>query len=165
MISTQVEDTDAFSFSSRPKRIRHDSGRHFNRDGVSEKTLDITGVVGLLKRYTGYDGGINCSVCGKLYKSRVCFIKHLWEHTIYWDQFTGVKNHDRVLSIQAALILYTTVHRSCTSEESIITELLVTAPNEKKEEITENSPCPRTPRKQSSPLKRKRSSESCSFSQ
>ena len=38
----------------------------------------------------------------------MCFIKHLWEHTIYWDLFAGDKNHLRVLSIQAALILYGT---------------------------------------------------------
>lgn len=43
---------------------------------------------------------------GKLYKSKVCFIKHLWEHSVYWDLFPGDKNHERVLAIQAALILY-----------------------------------------------------------
>ena len=41
-------------------------------------------------------------VSGKLYKSRVCFTKHLWEHSIYWDLFDGAKNQDRVLSIQVS---------------------------------------------------------------
>ena len=39
---------------------------------------------------------------GKLYKSKVCFTKHIWEHSVYWDQFKGEKNHDRVLSIQVS---------------------------------------------------------------
>jgi len=48
----------------------------------------------------------NLFILGKLYKSKVCFIKHLWEHSVYWDVFPGDKNHERVLAIQAALILY-----------------------------------------------------------
>ena len=66
-------------------------------------------------------------VAGKLYKSRVCFIKHLWEHTIYWDMFAGDKNHMRVLSIQAALILYGTCQQPVHSIP--VDNLLVTSPH------------------------------------
>ena len=31
--------------------------------------------------------------------------KHLWEHSVYWDLFDGLKKQQRVLSIQAAIIL------------------------------------------------------------
>ena len=48
---------------------------------------------------------VRCPVCGKKYKSKVCLTKHLWEHTVYWPQFKGIKNHERVLCIQTALIL------------------------------------------------------------
>jgi len=60
--------------------------------------------------FQGYDllntsGEVSCVVCGKSYKSKVCVKKHLWEHSIYWDLFDGLKKQQRVLSIQAALIL------------------------------------------------------------
>ena len=42
---------------------------------------------------------------GKNYKSKVCVKKHLWEHSVYWDLFDGLKKQQRVLSIQAAIIL------------------------------------------------------------
>lgn len=62
---------------------------------------------------------------GKPYKSRVCFTKHLWEHSIYWDLFEGHKNQDRVLAIQAAIIL----------SRPYLTFLLVTSPQaDKKKE-------------------------------
>ena len=73
---------------------------------------------------------------GKLYKSKVCFAKHLWEHSIYWDLFDGAKNHDRVLSIQAAVILYSGYQtqdnnnaNSNNNEQSNLNFLLVTAPH------------------------------------
>lgn len=65
---------------------------------------------------------------GKSYKSKVCFTKHLWEHSIYWETFDGVKNQERVLSIQAAIIL----------SNPLLEFLLVTSPSpadKKKEEI------------------------------
>ena len=31
--------------------------------------------------------------------------KHLWEHSVYWDLFDGLNKQQRVLSIQAAIIL------------------------------------------------------------
>lgn len=73
----------------------------------------------------------NCQffvLTGKLYKSRVCFIKHLWEHTIYWDLFAGDKNHMRVLSIQAALILYGASRQSL-RQPVTVDSLLVTSPH------------------------------------
>lgn len=45
------------------------------------------------------------TIVGKNYKSKVCVKKHLWEHSVYWDLFDGLKKQQRVLSIQAALIL------------------------------------------------------------
>lgn len=70
----------------------------------------------------------------------------MWEHSIYWEQFDGVKNQERVLSIQAAIIL----------SNPFLEFLLVTSPSshaqeKKKEEIkaTENG-------KQHSKKKRKR---------
>lgn len=64
-------------------------------------------------------------ISGKCYKSKVCFTKHLWEHSVYWDTFEGVKNQERVLSIQAAIIL----------SQPYLEFLLVTSPStEKKKE-------------------------------
>ena len=57
----------------------------------------------------------------------MCFIKHLWEHTIYWDLFDGDKNHLRVLSIQAALILYGTCQQPL--HPVPVDSLLVTSPH------------------------------------
>nr|KAG5690571.1 hypothetical protein BaRGS_009233 [Batillaria attramentaria] len=110
--------------SPRPRRTRHDSSKHYDAE---RKDLGLTEVMGVLEGYADYGGGINCSVCGKLYKSRVCFIKHLWEHTKYWDLFAGDKNHMRVLSIQAALILYGSF--SHPELPVPVDNLLVTSPN------------------------------------
>lgn len=83
---------------------------------------------------------------GKSYKSKVCFTKHLWEHSIYWETFDGVKNQERVLSIQAAIIL----------SNPFLEFLLVTSPSsadKKKEDIKSNN----LDSKQQSKKKRKRS--------
>ncbi|OWF45496.1 uncharacterized protein LOC110456978 [Mizuhopecten yessoensis] len=168
MLATEMETTSHLGFEERPKRMRLDPRcKHYDANGVSHRSLDIGGVIGVLSKYQDYDGGINCSICGKLYKSRVCFVKHLWEHTIYWDQFPGDKNQDRVLSIQAALILFLTLHGDAVQGGSILTHLLVTAPNEKRPDDAPTSPTPspekrrpRTPKKNPSsisPLKRKKS--------
>lgn len=67
---------------------------------------------------------------GKLYKSRVCFIKHIWEHTVYWNVFKGAKNHERVLSIQAAIILFCGVaSHQRTDLGPDLCSLLVTSPH------------------------------------
>lgn len=61
----------------------------------------------------------------------MCFTKHLWEHSVYWERFDGVKNQERVLSIQAAIIL----------SNPFLEFLLVTSPSsqEKKKEDTSTS--------------------------
>ena len=82
---------------------------------------------------------------GKSYKGKVCFTKHLWEHSIYWETFDGVKNQERVLSIQAAIIL----------SNPFLEFLLVTSPSsqdKKKEDISKASQSS----KQQSKKKRKR---------
>ena len=71
---------------------------------------------------------------GKHYKSRVCVKKHLWEHSLYWDLFDGLSKQQRVLSIQAAIIL------SIKSNPSL-SVLLVTSPaSSKKKEKKDNAP-------------------------
>ncbi|XP_032225874.1 uncharacterized protein LOC5501687 [Nematostella vectensis] len=111
------------------------------------RTLELQGVIEVLKEYDSIAGtDINCCICGKLYKSKVCFTKHLWEHSVYWDTFDGVKNQERVLSIQAAIIL----------SQPYLEFLLVTSPSnsdKRKEEMK-----PQGPRKL--PRKRSRGSES-----
>ena len=79
---------------------------------------------------------------------------------MYWDQFEGVKNHERVLSIQAALILYTRFQVLTMEESNWLANLLVTSPNEKKDgdcSSPGHKKRPRTPKK--SPWKRKKSFE------
>jgi hypothetical protein len=71
-------------------------------------------------------------ITGKLYKSKVCLTKHLWEHSVYWNMFNDEKNQDRVLSIQAALILYSGPHDMLN-----MSSLLVTSPQEKKPKSSE----------------------------
>lgn len=82
---------------------------------------------------------------GKLYWSKVCFVKHLWEHSVYWDVFKGAKNHERVLSIQAALILYSgcqssktdsvnNISPTLTNDENSFDNLVVTSPNKKEKD-------------------------------
>lgn len=88
------------------------------------------------------------SSTGKLYKSKVCFTKHLWEHSVYWDLFDALKNQERVLSIQAAIIL----------SQPYLEFLLVTSPTstEKKREDMKQ---PSGVRKPSLARKRRRESE------
>lgn len=98
-----------------------------------QRTLELNGVIEVLKEYETMEGSdINCRMCGKSYKSKVCFTKHLWEHSVYWETFDGVKNQERVLSIQAAIIL----------SNPLLEFLLVTSPSpgdKKKEEIKSSS--------------------------
>ncbi|KAL1434273.1 hypothetical protein MRX96_032271 [Rhipicephalus microplus] len=98
----------------RSRRLKNDSQRSkFSSDGtVVDRSLNLQGIVTMLKEDTCNKsvGGINCSICGKLYKSKVCFTKHIWEHSMYWDLFDDMKHQDRVLSIQGALILYSLLH-------------------------------------------------------
>ena len=62
----------------------------------------------------------------------MCVKKHLWEHSLYWDLFDGLNKQQRVLSIQAAIIL------SIKSNPSL-SALLVTSPaSSKKKEKKDN---------------------------
>eukprot|EP00118_Oscarella_pearsei_P007354 m.35620 g.35620 ORF g.35620 m.35620 type:complete len:172 (+) comp32148_c0_seq1:14-529(+) len=91
------------------------------------RPLNLEDVITILNSYSTFDmQNIVCCICGKHYKSRVCFTKHLWEHSVYWDCFAGGKNQDRVLAIQAAIIL----------SRPRLSFLLVTYPQEKKKEST-----------------------------
>jgi len=95
--------------------------------------LELDTVKELFQRYDLAEGdNIPCYVCGKHYKSRVCVKKHLWEHSLYWDLFDGLNKQQRVLSIQAAIIL------SIKSNPSL-SALLVTSPaSSKKKEKKDN---------------------------
>lgn len=87
---------------------------------------------------------------GKLYKSKVCFTKHLWEHSVYWDLFDALKNQERVLSIQAAIIL----------SQPYLEFLLVTSPTstEKKKDDPKSNQLHR----KTTTRKRQRESSTCS---
>ncbi|XP_074662089.1 uncharacterized protein LOC141914717 [Tubulanus polymorphus] len=147
----------------RPKRLPVKRSTIFQADFTNNETLDLDGIVKLLQAYGNYDvGGINCRICGKLYKSKVCYVKHLWEHSIYWKSFEGETNHTRVLSIQAALILYNrnnNCHHTSNPIDHDLLNLLVTAPQDKKkdsQEFHQHQLHSRNLRK--SPYKRKKSS-------
>lgn len=110
------------------------------------------------------------AVTGKLYRSKVCFTKHLWEHSVYWDLFDGERNQDRVLSIQAALILYSGYHGYAECGDNSLSFLLVTAPHgekkrgdgasEEEEQHEAHAEKKRTARR--SPVKRRSVSETSS---
>ncbi|XP_035671473.1 uncharacterized protein LOC118412619 [Branchiostoma floridae] len=137
----------------RPKRVRSSDSLRLRPEPTAtagplspKRCLELDGVIDVLRAYDSYEGGVNCSICGKLYKSKVCFTKHLWEHSVYWDLFDGEKNHDRVLSIQAALILYKNFQLADRDQNSL-SFLLVTGPHSKdaaKSESRSNSASPKT---------------------
>ena len=128
MSDTKVDCHESEDLLCRPRRHRNENQRSFAGVNTGDKKLEVEGVIKVLNNYEESEqGGINCSVCGKLYKSKVCLTKHLWEHSVYWDMFSGEKNHDRVLSIQAALIL------SSLRDNSGLASLLVTSPHDKKQ--------------------------------
>ncbi|XP_041374997.1 uncharacterized protein LOC121387837 [Gigantopelta aegis] len=128
MLATQIENGERFLLCDRPKRSRSDSTKHYDFNGSGPRCLELQDVIRVTKQYEDSDGGMNCSLCGKLYKSRVCFIKHIWEHTVYWDLFDGSKNQDRVLSIQAALILHSGHVGVAIGNNKTLSNLLVTTP-------------------------------------
>ncbi|KAK6165331.1 hypothetical protein SNE40_022278 [Patella caerulea] len=162
MVITSIHSSHLSDFQSRPKRTRFEAPKHYDSGGRGPRELELSDVVSILRSYVDYGGGVNCSVCGKLYKSKVCLIKHIWEHSVYWDLFDGAKNHERVLSIQAALILYSGCHALPISDIDVLMNLLVTAPNtpEKKKDFEFTPPKPKVSsltNLESSPLKRKHS--------
>ena len=55
-------------FTTRSKRLKMEAGnnqRHYDATGCGRKTLELQGVIDVLKEYNDYEGGINCSICGK----------------------------------------------------------------------------------------------------
>ncbi|KAI8521701.1 hypothetical protein Bbelb_014550 [Branchiostoma belcheri] len=149
MMSGSVDDPVCIP---RPKRVRSSDSLRLRPETSAtasplspKRCLELDGVIDVLRAYDSYEGGVNCSICGKLYKSKVCFTKHLWEHSVYWDLFDGEKNHDRVLSIQAALILYKNFQLADRDQNSL-SFLLVTGPHSKdaKTEHRSDSASPKT---------------------
>jgi len=66
MFTTEFESSVDLEFESRPKRMRMDTKlRHYDSNGMTQRSLDIEGVIRVLSKYDDYDGGINCSICGK----------------------------------------------------------------------------------------------------
>ena len=66
--------------------------------------------------------------------------KHLWEHSLYWDLFDGLNKQQRVLSIQAAIIL------SIKSNPSL-SVLLVTSPGSSNKKKDKKETAPKSPTK------------------
>ncbi|BFZ21730.1 hypothetical protein BsWGS_24769 [Bradybaena similaris] len=126
----QTQSKDGYLTPTRPRRLRYDSLKLSDVKHQGSPGLCIEDVRMLVEAQDSYGGGVNCYVCGKLYKSKVCFIKHIWEHTVYWNIFEGAKNHERVLSIQAAIIMYCgmTSHANGASISDLC-NLLVTSPH------------------------------------
>lgn len=73
MISVEVNNNGCDPYIQRPRRSRHDSGRHFDSNGPTDRHLDIRGVLEILKKNENYDGGVNCAVCGKLLESLIVY--------------------------------------------------------------------------------------------
>lgn len=147
MPENTLEATSPIDIFGKRKRSRCDSTSCWSSNSPPvQRTLELDGVIEVLKEYESIEGSdINCCMCGKSYKSKVCFTKHLWEHSVYWDTFDGVKNQERVLSIQAAIIL----------SNPLLEFLLVTSPSsqdKKREELKSGN----MDNKQQSKKKRKR---------
>ncbi|VDI07597.1 Hypothetical predicted protein [Mytilus galloprovincialis] len=62
MISFEVNNSTCDPYISRPRRQRHDSGRHFDSNGPTERHLDIRGVLEILRKNENYTGGVNCAI-------------------------------------------------------------------------------------------------------
>ncbi|OAF72179.1 hypothetical protein A3Q56_00059 [Intoshia linei] len=110
--------------STSPKIIKIKSKEKKLKLTLFARSLTLNHIVKIIQNYKINGIGL-CPVCNKMYKSRVCFVKHLWEHTVYWDMFDGEKCHDRVLAIQAAIIL----HIITRGDDQNLSLLLVTFPN------------------------------------
>ncbi|XP_045178942.1 uncharacterized protein LOC123538712 [Mercenaria mercenaria] len=133
-----IDSSNILDISGRSRRVLQSPGKNY--DGEGERNLELRGIFEVLSAYRDYEGGINCSKCGKLYKSKVCFIKHLWEHSVYWDLFPGDKNHERVLAIQAALILYSRYLGVTQEDAERLRDLLVTSPSGHDASVTQTTP-------------------------
>lgn len=69
MLADPMETAAAhLGFTTRSKRLKMEAGnnqRHYDATGCGRKTLELQGVIDVLKEYDDYEGGINCSICGK----------------------------------------------------------------------------------------------------
>lgn len=153
MPETTIETRDvleAVEVGGRRKKARFPS-QWSSTTTPHQRTLELEGVIEVLREYDSVEGNdINCSICGKLYKSKVCFTKHLWEHSVYWDLFDALKNQERVLSIQAAIIL----------SQPYLEFLLVTSPTST--EKKKDEPKPNHLHRKNTTRKRQRESSTCS---
>lgn len=59
-----IDSSNIIDFSSRPRRVHQNAGKNYV--GGGERNLELRGILDVLSAYKGYDGGINCSMCGKL---------------------------------------------------------------------------------------------------
>ncbi|XP_066929791.1 uncharacterized protein [Clytia hemisphaerica] len=108
-VESRLREEEQFLIQPPVKKIRSDSGSsdpHSLEAPVTVRNLELEGVKELFQDYDLLEAeAVSCVICGKNYKSKVCVKKHLWEHSVYWDLFDGLKKQQRVLSIQAAIIL------------------------------------------------------------
>ena len=80
----EVDHNNNIDYQPRPKRHRMEPHRIFFGSNPNQKTLELEGMFNVLRAYEDYDGGINCSICGKW-----CFIYPI--HIVYVDfEFDGV---------------------------------------------------------------------------
>ncbi|XP_052826007.1 uncharacterized protein LOC106883847 isoform X3 [Octopus bimaculoides] len=69
MLADPMETVGHLSFTTRSKRLRicgdgsTYNHRHNDVRGSGCKTLELQGVIDLLKQYDDYEGGVNCSIC------------------------------------------------------------------------------------------------------
>lgn len=58
-----LERQNLLESSERPRRVRHESGPNYSGEG--DRSLELKGIMEVLKAYSDYEGGVNCSLCGK----------------------------------------------------------------------------------------------------
>lgn len=61
----EIESNNAMDTQERPRRLRMETQRIFHGGNPNQKCLELEGVVKVLSQYADYEGGINCSICGK----------------------------------------------------------------------------------------------------
>lgn len=113
MIATETRvEGEIFPAPGVVKKVRTESSSSTDSNSALEanngiRNLELEGVKEIFQDYDLLETAeaVRCVICGKNYKSKVCVKKHLWEHSVYWDLFDGLKKQQRVLSIQAAIIL------------------------------------------------------------
>lgn len=173
MLATETRLLDDEAFLINPpvaKKIRTEStssDTHLE-PAVSVRNLELESVKALFQDYDLQETeAVACVICGKNYKSKVCVKKHLWEHSVYWDLFDGLKKQQRVLSIQAAIILaikfnpslsllLVTNSSSCTKKKSSSSHEKTT---DKTQDSQPPSPTDQTPLNSPSLVSRKRKSD------